>query len=415
MADRKYISPADLVGKEIPADILEQLKILGRVQFTPKPTTVSAVSTAGTDDDQSTIDNAAAASGILDHVSSMEDLASQIEDMIDALTKDMIIPVNNDTLRDAVKSLGGDGSSITKDVFDKAQAIINHAPLLIHGQDSFMTALTGNGQIEGDWLECDQVTQSIANTWNTPPPNNYTAEQTIKDESSKIADAYEKNLAKMIIEILQGFFFNMLWAKYLVDLSIINPIRVIIAYPLDGIICLFKKKMFTVKSKSYMDGGGDPTKAKGPVNKILNKVRCKLLCLPTKLWNAKKYKPIVDISGCEPCLDKPCPKETISENNSPELSNNDAKLGGMGDVVDGGEDGKGGAFSDDQEQCVDYSGLTGEANIKGPEGIGLSPECLKNAQTIIEAVVADALSPPDPTNAGLSVAGTQITNQTINL
>lgn len=408
MAERQYIQPVDLVEKTIPPEVLEQLKILGRVKFTPKPTTVSAVSTVGSDEDQQTIDDATAASGLIDHVADMEDIAGQIEDMIDDLTKDMAIPVTNDTLRDAVKSLdpNGDGSTITKDVFDKAQAIINHAPIMINGYDPFLTALTGNGTVNGDYLDCDQVTRSIASTWNTPPPNSYSAEQSIKDESSKIADEHEKNLGKMILEILQMFFFNMLWAKYLVDLSIINPTRVMIANPVDSVFCFFKKMCdkprFSIKPP-------DCLKEKGPLNKILNKIRCFLMCVPpAKLWDIKKFKPMVSNFNCD-CekFIKRCPPDSKLDSGGEE----DKLPAGMERALDT-------LFPADEEFCVTPSGIIGEADTTQPEGLGIPPQCLKNAQFILEAVVADALSPPDPNNIGIGgglAPGSLVTNQTATL
>jgi hypothetical protein len=241
MDNIKKVDIADLAGQQIPEEILEQLKVFGRVQYPLGKTVTSAVSTSAGDIDQEEIDELATVSGLIAHVASMEDLATQIEDMIDDLTADMNIPVpdSNRSLQDAVTALGGDGA-ITRDVFDKAQSLLAHAQILTNGYDPVMAALNGNGKIQGDYLDCDQVTRSIAATWNTPPPNEYAPEDPIKDEASKIADDYEQNLGQMIIEILQNMFFNMIWPKYLVDLAIINPIRILVANPVDSLICFFK-------------------------------------------------------------------------------------------------------------------------------------------------------------------------------
>jgi hypothetical protein len=406
MSDRTFISPSDLVEKTIPPEVLEQLKILGRVKFTPQPTKVSAVSTAGTDEDQSTIDEEVAVSGLIDHVGEMEDLSKEIEDMIDDLTKDMAIPVTNNTLRDAVKSLGGDGNEITKEVFDRAISLMNHAPLLTNGYDPVLAALTGDGLIDGKFLNCNEVERSIAKTWNTRPPRTYTPEQPIVDETSTIADEHEKNLGRMILEILQSFFFNMLWAKYIVDLSIINPIRVVIAYPTDGVICFFKKmckqKRFTVKSK-------DCLAQNGPVNKILNKIRCTLMCIPpSKMWDIKKFKPMVDNFDCDcaKILGK-CPPVTIKDD--PDESKN--PLGGMENIMNS-------IFPDDKEPCISEEDIMGKAKIPKQDGLGIPPECLKHAKTVMEAVIADALSPSDPTKLGLAGTGqaaSQVRDQTAGL
>lgn len=397
--NQKQITPIDFVNQSIPPEILEQLRVLGRVQFRPAPTKVSAVSSPGdklTEDSTSVQDNL---SGVLAHVAEMESLADQIEDMIDDLTKDMRIPTNNNTtLQNAVKSLdpSSDGSAITKDVFDKALALIDHAPIMVAmgGYDPVLAALTGNGKLEGKYLNCDEITRGVANTWNTAQTNTYSPEKPILDETSKIADEFEQNLGKMILEILQGFFFNMLWPKYLVEMAIINPLKLMVANPLDGIILFFKDY-----SKEYGPGGArfkiksdDCLKAKGPLNKALKKLRCFLLCVPPrKMWDPKKYKPMTDMSECNCDSYNKCP----DKNPQDVPVDNDSKLGGMGVLMDS-------LFSDSpNEPCLDPDDF--DATHPGsPEGIGVPPECLKNARIILEAVMADALSPADPTQAGLA-------------
>lgn len=390
MSEAKFINPSDLVNKSIPPEILEQLKVLGRVEFQPKPTVTSAVSTAGTKEDIDTAEENSNISGLIDHVAEMEDIVSQMEDMIDDLTKDMSIPVgDNKSVADAVKALGG-SDNITKDIFDKAQALVDNAPILLTGRDYFIDALAGNGKIEGAYLDCDQVLKSVASTWNTAPANKYTPEQPIIDETAKIADEYEQNLGKMVIEILQSFFFNMLWPKYLVDLAIINPTRIIVAYPLDGMIGFFMTKRFRVKDKKWME-------TNGPVNKLLNKIRCTLLCVPpAKMWDLKKYKPIVDISKCQPCEKEgnPCPSDNRT---TAEVKEGESKLKGMSNIVDN--------IFPSNPACIDSASIMGQADVSKPTGIGVPPECLKHAKVILEAVVADALSPTDPSKAG--IAGTK--------
>lgn len=402
----KKVDLTDLAGQQIPSDILDQLQVLGRVQFKPGRTSASAVSEAGDEKDQDT-----QVSGVLDHVGGMADLADQIEDMIDDLTADMEIPVDNDTLRDAVKALdpAGDGSTITKDVLDKARALLDHGALLVYGYDHVLAAITGNGTLEGDFLDCDQVTRSIAETWNTAEPRDFTPEEPIIDETSKIADEYEKNLAQIIIEILQTFFFNMLWPKYLVDLGIINPTRILVAYPTDSIICFFKSMKEQCNVGRFRLKKRDCLKVHGPINKLINKFRCFLLCVPPKLfWSLKKYKPMVDISDCEPCSQygKPCPDTTGRE---PDVDEDDEKLSKLGNIMDA-------IFNDDEDQCVDIDDMIGDAKIDNATGVGVPPECLKHAGTIMNAVIADALSPSDPSKAGITGTqggGANVTNQTI--
>lgn len=394
---QQFISPADLINRQIPPEILDQLQVLGRIQFKPEDTTPSAVSTTGTTPDTTVADNL---SGVLSHVAEMEGLSKQIEDMIDQLTKDMAIPVdpNNSTLKAAVQSLSptGDGSTITKDIFDTAMALIDHASILTMGYDPFLAALTGDGSLKGSYLNCSDVTRDIAKTWEVAKSAPSSPSQPIADQTAKIEDNYAKQLAQMVIEILQNFFFNMLWPKYMVDLSIINPIRLMIANPLDSIICFFKNLKrgcgdragaFTVKSP-------DCLKLNGPVNKALTKFRCFLLCIPPrKLWDPTKYKPMVDISHCH-CVDlQPCPPAPAPVNPGVDR---DSKLGGMSNLMDS-------LFDASVPTCSDtLSGVPSQ----NAAGLGVPPQCLQNATTVVNAVVADALSPTDPTRSPGPAYGT---------
>jgi hypothetical protein len=134
-----------------------------------------------------------------------------------------------------------------------------------------------------------------------------------------------------------------------------------------------------------------------------------LLCVPPrKLWSAKKYKPIIDISECEPCQEAgKCPDNTNESN----VGEDDQKLGKLGNVMDS-------LFTDDQDPCIDLSDLIGDAKNQNAEGLGVPPDCLKHAGTIMEAVIADALSPSDPSSTGkieTSVAGQNVRNQTIGV
>ena len=188
----KLFNVEQLAGQQIPSEIAEQLKVLGRIQFPLKDTSApngSAVSSAGdqlSDDENANQTNI---SGILDHVEEMESLTDQLEDMLDQLTKDMAIPVDTDdaSLKDAVSLLGGDGNTITKDIFDKAQAIIDHAPIMILGQDPVLASLTGNGKLEGDYMNCDEITRGVAKAWNTADPKSYSPESILKDNSAQIS------------------------------------------------------------------------------------------------------------------------------------------------------------------------------------------------------------------------------------
>ena len=392
--NQKVNTPLDFIDQDIPQEVLDQIEVLGRVTFRPRPTVVSAVSTAG-DQPGTEADDAAEISGLVSHVADMESLADQIEDMIDELTKDMSIPADNPSVLNAVQALGGT-DSITQDIFNKAQALVDFAPILMTGRDFFLDALTGNGKLEGDYMDCDQITKSVANLWNTAEPHKYSPEEPIKDETAKIADEYEQTLGEMIIELLQMFFFNMIWPRYLVDLSIINPLRSMIVTPIDRIITFFKDfeedcgeegKRFKIKPEECM-------KEHGPLSKRLKKFRCYLLCIPPrKWWSKKKYKPMVpefdcNCEGMRKCPPRPIPIDPGIDKNSEKFE----KLGQLADSL----------APDEDDPCFDESDLEGDIN--NATGLGVPPECLKHARVILEAVQADALTPPDPTQAGIGGA-----------
>lgn len=399
MAD-EFFNLENLVGQEIPPEIVDQIKVLGRVRFPLKDTTASAVSTSGQEPDDATTEDNANLSGVLDHVAEMESLTEQMEDMIDQLLKDMKIPVSDDTpaLKDAVRTLGGD-DVIDKDILDKALSIIDHAPYMILGQDPILAALTGNGKLEGPYMDCDEITRGVAEAWNTADPKNETPEATLKDATTDITEQFEKNKNNMLLEILLMLWWNMIWPKFIVSLVIVNPLRVVIAYPLDGIITFFKsmvpecgKTIFRKKSKECL-------KNYGPINKALNRLACFLLCkVPPPLY--KRYKPMVepkefmilkkgklvpcdcnDIDDCPPAPD---------DKGDFKKDGDFSELGKLMDSLD--------------EPCASVEDFLDGVDTSVPEGLGINPNCLKAAQIILEAVVADALTPSDPSKIGITGA-----------
>ena len=89
----------DLIGKSLPPEILDQLKVFNRIQFPLKDTVTSTVS--ATDSTEQVAEDGI--NELLNHVKDMEDTCKQIEDSIDLLTKDMDIPPIDDIVSDAAK------------------------------------------------------------------------------------------------------------------------------------------------------------------------------------------------------------------------------------------------------------------------------------------------------------------------
>lgn len=394
----------ELSGQQIPAEIVEQLRVLGRVQFPLKPASTSAVSTSAEEPSQDQIDGDATLSGVLNHVAGMEDLVEQLEDMLDQLTKDMNIPVTpGSAVEAAVKTLGGDGSSIDRDIFDRAQAIADHAVIMTLGRDPFLDAIGADGKLDGPYTNCDEITKQVSNLWNTADPKNPNPEAPIADASNKIAEDFEKSKSNMIVEILLMLWWNMLWPKFIVSLSIINPFRLIFAMPFDTIVCFFKNMSKTCNLPRFTVKPKDCLEQHGPINKLLNRLACRLICkIPKPLY--KRYKPMIDASSIKIMKNGklvPCDCKTISDC-PPKGPNNtstkeDGKLGALADVLEG-------LLGGDQEPCVNDSDFTRGVSEDKLTGPGMPPNCLDAARVVLDAVISDALTPSDPAKRGITGA-----------
>ena len=385
----KFKTIDQLVGQEIPPEIYEQLEIAGRVRQYLKPTITSAVSTSAQDQDpvpealDKEIDRR------IEDIAQLENTLEQLEDAADILLGDMSIPPVNDRVKAAAIDMGSEDGTITKEVFDNAQAAVETYPLMVMGQDPALAALVGDGTIEGDWVDCHELTQAIADTFTNPPRNAYEAEEVIKDKQADIADKHEKRLYEIFLDLLLQLFWNMLWPKFIVDATIIKPLRLAVAYPTDGIIGFFMNRRFRRKNKDWMNNNG-------PINLLLNRLRKILICkIPPPLY--KKYNPIVkiDCGG----IDETCPPPPSETDRS--VKNEEGSLKQMGEFMD--------------DVAASYC-FTPEEFLDGiddtkPTGLGASPNCVKSATIVLEAVISDALTAPAGDNdLGASTTRDIITN-----
>jgi hypothetical protein len=377
---------SDFMNKELPPEILEQLNVVGRVKFLLKPTVVSAVSEAegsipvDTDDDLKKVRDDV--SNIIDDIVKFEDLVEQLEDAADGLMADMNIPSPNDQVTDAVKQLGGDGN-ITKPIFDKALSIIDYTPMLTTGQDPFLTALTGDGFIDGERLECSELGPNLGKKIKLAKRTNYTAETIIKDAGSEQKKKWDDMMWDMAIHLMNILIWKTMW-PILVDHLLINSVRISIANPLDSIPGFFRKTpnrkypvidMWRIKTKDWL-------KAFGRANRLLNQLRWFLLCkLPLKLLGKKtgqKYLPEVD--GLD-CATNP---ECAQQGGLPVDSGFDQKV-----TFDQASD----FMNKDPDPCIqddDFPGTTPKVSTK----FGITPECIQAAKVVVETVISDAFTPP---------------------
>lgn len=375
----KYFNLDDFLNQEISEEIADKLRIAGRIEQILKPTRTSAVSTSSQEDrpdpDVSRVNNEI--DDLIDHVAEMEDLVEQLEDMVDDHLKDMNIPPANDRVANAAKSLGSTDGTITKDVLDQADLIHDLAPMLLTGTDPIEAPLTGAGIVDpqsGDFLNCNQITRQLAKQLKfIENPNLENAEIPLDDMNQDIASAHENSLKRMILDIIMKLIWNIIWVKLIVDHAIINPLRLTIANPLDSVILFFKRDCGRFRRPS-----SDCRKSKGPINKLLNKLRVILICkVPPRFY--KRYDPMENNVKC-PATEPDCPPQTQGE----EIKvKKDKSLAQMEQVMEQL------GFSD----CVNSDMLaSGESIvITGP---GLPPECYENERIVHQAILDHSLNPP---------------------
>ena len=391
--DEKTYQIADFIDKELPPEILEQLKIVGRVKQYLRPTEVSAISQP---EDQPEVASDGSSPGLsterelekeldrlIDEVKDFENQVEQLEDLVDEHLKDMKIPPANDMISDAVNQLGGKDGIITKEIFDRAQAIIDYTPLMSLGIDPVLAAMVGDGTITGPRLKCAEVTPNIAKRLRLGPRTIQTAETSLDDMGQKINEQHDKKIKDFTIEFIMMLWWNQLWPKFVVDLTIINPSRQMVANPSDTLISFFKKMCnkgrFRRKPKACVQGTLEKsfTDAQGPLNKLLNRLRKFLLCkIPPKFY--PDYKPSID-TKC-PADDPPNCEQEKEGNEIPSKSMLDLEA----------------MFTDieDSVPCFGQSDLISNADTSKPEMFGCSPDCIKSAKIVLNAVEADVYKPP---------------------
>lgn len=405
MNDKKY-KIAEYIDKELPADILEQLEVVGRVKHFLRPTSTSAISTAedkpgtGTPGDGSSTGQTLREvqddiSKLIDDVAAFEADVEQLEELADEHLKNMSIPPLNKMIADAAKTLGSEDGSIDKDVLDRAITIMDFIPMLMSpGIDPVLAALTGDGTLSGPYLRCRDINSSVGKDIKLAARTVQTAELAIEDQGAKIEEAHNNKMLQMMIELLLNLWWNKLWGKFVVDLVVINPLRQMYANPYDKYISFFlnferyggvckNKKRFRFKSKECVQGTIEKSYAdsKGPINQLLNMLRMVLLCfLPKRFY--RDYKPDEELK---------CPPETKCQDKDDEKDFSGFGIAGaifgklLGDIMD--------AFTE-TPQCVDADSLVGQANTKQPEGFGCPPDCVQAAKVVLNAVLSDAFKPP---------------------
>lgn len=408
----KYLPKIErLIGEEIPPEILRALKIEGRIKFTPKPTSKlgSAVSTSAEEPQP----NAAKrqrdeVDELIDQVVANEDMVKTLEDMYDDLTQNMRIPPPSDTVAAAAQQLGSPDGAITKDILDRAEAIIDHFPYTTGMGNPVVGALTGDSTLTGEYIRCNNITKAMADAYQAGQDSNETLENIINNFSNpaeQAEDEFKKKLSNMVSYIFRMLWWDMIWVR-LADFFLTQTER-FMAKPIDTPILLLRFKR--LKKKNYYRFG--------PIHKLLNKLKYILLCVvPRSAWKDyqpdPKYEVYWDdnprdgIDGdfiklkelCNKEFGRPCPDRTVLVREDPSSDDNyetdDGKLNSRisNQIRD--------AFPD--QDCIPeafFRNAYAEEQIDGPF---ISPTCLEAAKTVMDAVERDSLHFGDPENVAES-------------
>jgi len=406
---RKFISLDRIVGQEIPADLVDKLRVASRVQFPLKNTTANGISTAEDLPTRDQIVTEHKLEDYVDHVRGMETLVKQLEDLYDDLTKNTRIPPASDAIAEAAKALNSDGSpDITRDTIDTAEAILNALPLMRLGYDPFLLAATGDGTIDGPFLNCDEVTHSMVNAWNVSansdtPYNSTDNNNPPFDSVEKSKNDFDKKMKQMVKYLFNMLWWNLIWGRT-VSFTL-GTTEKLIAKPIDAPILIFKWKKPTV----------DNLEKYGPVHKLLNRWKIALLCrIPKKAWSpykpeeglyvidtrktsSTKGKSILLTAFCKSSESEDCPDGYIPPDDALNMADN----------VNSTKDAKTSfnkIFPDGLDGCFDASFWGKIFKDMEPEGPDTPPECAQHAITILEAVARDSLSYADYTNTPADAA-----------
>ena len=391
----------NLVGSEITPEVMQSLVTEGRITFPLKNTQTSAVSQP---EDQPDIDSKTTAEGNIDEyinsVKENEDMIKMLEDMRDDMLSKMKIPPASNSVAEAAKQLGSPDGTITLDIFNIAQTILDIIQQIQTGNDPVIGAITGNGTITADFIKCSEVTQAIADNWKIGKDAvNQTSDELHNENSmrsvSEAKESFAKKMKNMYLYIRDMLWWNLIWARLVI--FFIELLEKVVAIPIDTpfLFLRFFKKLTPDNYQKY-----------GPIHKMLNKLKILLLCrVPSSAF--KEYKPDEDIQVWYPTgktgkfvyLRELCSQETSSAECPPGQSPWPDESNTQG-TYDGSDANKKLAsikniisvnFSENSQNCIPtnfISDLFKESKIEGP---GMSPDCAEAAKKIIDAVQDDAL------------------------
>ena len=395
---KKHMNVDRQVGEEISPELLQSLIVNGRIQFPFKPTTTSAVSKPGDERDPSSAKvRRENINHYIDEIVTNEELVKMAEDMYDDMTKDMKIPPASDFIAQAAMDLGSPDGTISKEILDRAEAILDSFPYTVGLGNPVLGALTGDPTISGPLLNCNAVTSAIADAWNlgvaddvaeksldelvnSPPPN----------PIQKAEDSFRKKLRAMFAYIIKMLWWEQIYAR--VVLFVLSAIQGFMARPIDAPFLIFRfKKLNDANFNKY-----------GPIHKQLNRMKKHLLCtVPKNAWSEYRPDPAIMVYDKDiDRRDKFVPLTTWCASNVPNacrggelLYTPDATAGDAPIPVDNvPNDIKAkieSAFGKNVN-CIPKE-IMDSLFAETDEGPGVSPRCVEAAKIVNDAVKRDAL------------------------
>lgn len=399
---KKYIDADEFVGKEITEELINTLLIEGRVKFPFKDTTSpSAVSQSDKDRDPGDDNQNKTDDDILNNIQQLEEMTKLLEDMRDDMLKDMNIPPLNKSISDAAKRLGSKDGNITKDIFDKAEVILDDFVREVDktGTVSPLAALTGNGRIDGPFMDCPGFSKRMMDDWNikrSSSPSDTDILESHKTNVSEAEDDFKQKMRQMFRYIFADLWWNQIWSRMVI--FFLEQVEKFIGKPIDTPFLIFRWKR--LRRENYMQYG--------PIHKALNKVKIQLLCrVPRRNW--EDYNPDEEISIWEANRNRrrgqpagrfislrdlcnrdddwdDCPEDEDDDGDNTDVEKKDD----WDDASDSIENQFNESDDDIGADCnpFDFSGIK-PTDFSGP---GSSSACIEAAKTVMDAAYNDALN-----------------------
>jgi len=431
MADNNNDIFADLVGKELDPETLGKILGNAKISFPDRPVdnpTYTSTSESKSDDCKNDISltekQIKRVDNLVDNVKHNEELVKTLEDMRDEMLKDMNIPPANKRIAKAAKLINGT-NNITKETFDKAEAIIDIWEPLSKGYVSQLAPIIGDSRVTNDIKKCNDISKAAFDGLKFAKDEIDIDDiediygGTVADDIAKVTDEFENKMDDMFLYILNKLFWNYIWTRLWV--GIFDLLEKLIAKPIDTPIMILKGLFFRIPAL---------TKANyykfGPIHRALNKFRMIMLCkVPHKAW--KDYEPEAGIKifwyeftprdgefrELAPlCADKTLNEECMDQGLNTEYNNpyeddgyfkcdadvdDDGKQHGVKDKKKGEEDSPiQSAFAafdkhaapENEDACRAASDMAG--NYDNLDNDQITPDCIKAAVTVLKAVYNDA-------------------------